>query len=203
MHEELLPLFPLAVVLLPGTRLPLHIFEERYKEMIGMAVSEASEFGVVLASGEGLLQVGCTAVVEDIVRQYPDGRMDIVALGQRRFSILSLDQEKSYLRASVSFFDDEGSVTGAALREKAMEACEAFGAKRPDDPDDPQLSFQLADAVEDLPFRQRLLALRTEAERLRELIEFAPGYRESRARAARLREVAPKNGHGKIPVKEG
>ncbi|MBK5291437.1 MAG: LON peptidase substrate-binding domain-containing protein [Acidobacteriia bacterium] len=202
MHEELLPLFPLAVVLLPGTHLPLHIFEDRYKEMIGLAVNEGVEFGVVLASGEGLLQVGCTAVVEKVLRQYPDGRMDIVALGRRRFSILSLDQEKSYLRAAVSFFDDEGSGTGQELRERAMEACALFGAKRPEDPDDPQLSFHLGDAVEDLSFRQRLLMSRSEAERLRELIEFAPGYRESRVNAARLREAAPQNGHGKIPSRD-
>jgi Lon protease-like protein len=63
MHDELLPLFPLEVVLLPQNYLPLHIFEERYKEMIGEAIAENREFGIVLATEGGIVNTGCTASI--------------------------------------------------------------------------------------------------------------------------------------------
>ena len=107
MQDALLPLFPLEAVLLPYNVLPLHIFEERYKEMIGLAIREKSEFGVVQAGDKGILNLGCTAHIEKVVNEYPDGRMDILTVGRRRFEILFLDQEKSYLRGAVNFFDDE------------------------------------------------------------------------------------------------
>src|SRR4051794_30991450 len=97
----LLPMFPLSLVLLPTTPLPLHIFEDRYKEMMGMLIPERGEFGVVLTKGGGVVNIGCTATVEEVVRRYPDGRLDLIAVGRRRFNILSLDEEKAYLRAEV------------------------------------------------------------------------------------------------------
>ena len=107
MQQELLPLFPLQLVLLPGAGLPLHIFEERYKEMIGEAINDGTEFGIVLASEKGIVNTGCTAVVQRVVNRYDDGRMDIIARGRRRFEILLLNEEKNYLRGAVEFFDDE------------------------------------------------------------------------------------------------
>jgi Lon protease-like protein len=82
MRRELLPLFPLAVVLLPRNTLPLHIFEERYKEMIGLVIETGEEFGVVLAAKEGIARVGCTASIEQVLQRYPDGRLDIITLGR-------------------------------------------------------------------------------------------------------------------------
>ncbi len=79
MQEGLLPLFPLQVVLFPGGELPLHIFEDRYKEMIGEALRDKQEFGVVLASEKGVVNTGCTATVDKVLRRYPDGRLDILA----------------------------------------------------------------------------------------------------------------------------
>src|ERR1700676_3070683 len=74
MREGLLPLFPLQVVLFPGTELPLHIFEDRYREMIGEVLRDKIEFGVILASEKGIVSTGCTATVDSVLRQYPDGR---------------------------------------------------------------------------------------------------------------------------------
>jgi Lon protease-like protein len=122
MQGELLPLFPLSVVLLPRAELPLHVFEERYKQMIGEAIQGKTEFGVVLAAGESIVNTGCTALVERVVRQYPDGRMDIVSVGRRRFEIFLLNQEKEYLRAAVHFFDDEQAEPASVqLRQQALE----------------------------------------------------------------------------------
>src|SRR5579864_359158 len=121
MQSHLLPLFPLQVVLLPGAELPLHIFEDRYKEMIAEAIRDRTEFGVVLASDKGIVNTGCTATVDKVLREYPDGRMDIVTRGRRRFEIVMLNDERSFLRGTVDFFDDEESEPPSAdLRNRAI-----------------------------------------------------------------------------------
>jgi Lon protease-like protein len=198
MHEELLPLFPLSVVLLPGNRLPLHIFEDRYKEMIGIILQTRGEFGVVMAADGGIAQIGCTAALERVAREYEDGRLDIETVGRRRFSIVSLDEEKSYLRAAVDFFDDEGPEGAAELRRQAIQACAGFASVPEVDERHPYLSFQLAAPIEDLSFRQTMLQSRSEHDRLRRLIAFAPSYALAQDRRERLRAVAPLNGHSAL-----
>jgi Lon protease-like protein len=79
-----IPLFPLEVVLFPGAALPLHIFESRYKEMIGECLAGKSAFGVVRAQREGLAVIGCTAEIIRILEKYPDGRLDILCQGSQR-----------------------------------------------------------------------------------------------------------------------
>ena len=87
MAPVLIPLFPLSLVLLPAMPLPLHIFEERYKQMMSEIIPKEGEFGVVLAKDEGTINIGCTASVRRVMRRYEDGRMDLLAIGQRRFRI--------------------------------------------------------------------------------------------------------------------
>src|ERR1041385_3784728 len=107
MQPGMLPLFPLQVVLLPGSQLPLHIFEDRYKEMIGEVLRDKLEFGVVLANEKGIVDTGCTATIDRVLREYPDGRLDILTRGRRRFEVLLLNDERSFLRGTVEFFDDD------------------------------------------------------------------------------------------------
>jgi len=113
MQPVLLPLFPLQVVLLPGAELPLHIFEERYKEMMREVIRDRLEFGVVLANEKGIVNTGCTATVDQVLRQYPDGRMDLLTRGRRRFEIVRLNDDRAFLRGSVDFFDDDDSTAAA------------------------------------------------------------------------------------------
>src|SRR4030095_8606134 len=101
MSSQLLPLFPLQLVVFPRTQMPLHIFEERYKEMIGDAMRDNTEFGIVLAKEDGIVNAGCTVVVERVLKQYPDGRLDIMTAGRRRFEVVTLNEEKEYLRGEV------------------------------------------------------------------------------------------------------
>ena len=101
-----IPLFPLGLVLLPEVLLPLHIFEERYKTMIGECLDQDQEFGVIYYDGKEMESKGCTARVVRVIKQYPDGRMDILTKGERRFTIEDLHEEKPYLEGSVRFFDD-------------------------------------------------------------------------------------------------
>jgi Lon protease-like protein len=204
MSTQLLPLFPLSVVLLPATPLPLNIFEERYKEMMGEVIAARGEFGIVLAKDDGIVNVGCTATVERIFRRYPDGRLDLLAIGHRRFQVVSLDEEKSYLRAVVEYFnDEEASEVPAALRRKAIEAYERLReVEKPNviiEPklEGPQLSFQLAQFIADLDKRQTVLALRSETERLEFLVNILPDYTLQRERMMLAKRVAPLNGHPK------
>src|SRR5579884_1206656 len=107
MAQELLPLFPLETVLFPRTPLPLHIFEDRYKEMMNEAIERKTEFGVVQAGEKGIVNTGCTAAIDKVLRRYPDGRLDLLTSGRRRFEILDLDDGRSFLRGAVDFFDDD------------------------------------------------------------------------------------------------
>jgi Lon protease-like protein len=203
---QLLPLFPLRIVVFPRTPLPLHIFEDRYKELIGEAIQAATEFGIVLAKDDGIVNAGCTVIVEKVVKNYADGRMDILTRGVRRFEILGLNEDKSYLRGEVEFFDDdEPGPAPADLQEKALVQYRGLletGELRENEPvlSDPQLSFQLAQAVQDMDFLSLLLRNRSEPQRLKQLADYlarlAPKLRE----ASRMRKLAPLNGHGTAPT---
>jgi Lon protease-like protein len=203
MQSKLLPLFPLNVVVFPRTRLPLHIFEERYKEMVGEAIRDSSEFGVVLAREEGIVNAGCTVVVDKVLRSHPDGRMDILTHGIRRFEIVMLNQEKSFLRGEVAYFDDEESEPASIEdRDTALRHYQSWleleEQSRPGDPElaDSQLSFQLAQGIQDLDFLHLLLRTRSEAERLKKLAEFLSDYVPKQRLTATMRKLAPLNGHG-------
>ena len=166
--------------------MPLHIFEERYREMIGECLKAktsgfgSQDFGVVLAKGEEISNVGCTAQIVNVTRKYDDGRMDILTVGKRRFEILLTNEEKSYLRASVEFFDDEGSDTpGATEAENALQLFQEVMRRLHQASDMPihltqpcrYLSFRLAGSLPLAPeFKHRLLSLRNEPERLQQVV---------------------------------
>lgn len=207
MPSRLIPLFPLQVVVFPRTPLPLHIFEERYKEMVGEAIRQNSEFGMVLVKGEGIVNAGCTVSVEKVVHMHPDGRMDILTRGRQRFEIHSLDEEKDYLQANVSFFDDDDfSPVPAELREEALANFAALrnvsGPETREEPnlEDPQLSFQLAQALPDLDFLNSLLRHRSETARLKQLNQYLAEYIPRRKAIERVKGLAPTNGYGSRPA---
>jgi ATP-dependent Lon protease len=206
--NQLLPLFPLQLVAFPGSAIPLHIFEERYKQMVGEAEARSSEFGIVLAKDDGIANAGCTVVVEQILRRYPDGRFDLIARGQRRFEIVSLDQEKDYLRGEVEYFADEDAAPAdAGLRQLAIEGLAKIrqaldeSSERTPDPENPFLSFELAQGIEDLDFQNMVQRSRSESERLRMFANFAEKYIERRKYAEKMRRSAPQNGFGHLPAR--
>jgi Lon protease-like protein len=204
MALQLIPLFPLSVVLLPSMPLPLHIFEERYKEMMGEIISAKGEFGVVFAKDDGIVNIGCTASVERVMRRYDDGRLDLLAIGQRRFQIASLDQEKPYLRAEVEFFnDDDASEVSLDLRRRATAAYRELAQAESEATGEPKwehtrISFQLARYIDDFDKRQTVLSLRSEVERLEFLVKVIPEYVAQRERTALAKRVGPLNGHAKV-----
>jgi hypothetical protein len=191
MSDGLLPLFPLPLVLLPQNPLPLHIFEERYREMIGEAIANDSEFGIVMAAEGGIVNVGCTATIERVIERFEDGRLNIATLGRRRFEVLSINEERAFLRGEVSYFDDVDETAQPDLAQLAIAAApkqEGVG---------PLLSFDLCRDVRDVNLRQQLLVSRSENDRLRLLIDFFPAQSVRDIYKDRMKVLAVRNGHGK------
>lgn len=205
MPQDKLPLFPLGVVLFPGAELPLHIFEERYKEMIAEVSSDNREFGVVMASEKGMASIGCSAVVEKVLKRYPDGRSDILVRGRRRFEILFVHQDRSFLEGTVEALPDEDfEEPGDLVKQRVFSAwvglmvLEHGGVVgEPPDLKHPLLSYLLGEAVPDLNFRQKLLQLRGEKQRMEYLLESLPPYLERERLQKQMKRVAPLNGYGK------
>jgi Lon protease-like protein len=205
---RLLPLFPLQLVVFPGAATPLHIFEERYREMVGLAEAEGTEFGIVrsITRGDesGIASTGCTVTVESVRQRYPDGRFDVITRGRRRFRVVSLDDEKSWLRGAVEFFDDEETqhIPGELLN-RALEAHERLRREigeeaipLPAELTSRDLSFRLAEGIDDLDFRSMMLQSRSEPQRLQLFAEFVTGYIPRRQYVAHMKTKAPTNGSG-------
>lgn len=197
----LLPLFPLEVVLLPGTPLPLHIFEPRYKEMIGECLSGNEPFGVVRAVEEGIADIGCTAEIITVTKEYPDGRMDLVCEGRRRFEVLELNRDRSFLRAEILMVPDEPASAEQEERAKAvqlhLEILSLAGAVQDlSAADQNQLSFYLAGSLPlDLDFKQQLLSMRSESQRIQAVAQYLENILPKLRRVARARDTAGGNGH--------
>ena len=194
---SLLPLFPLDVVLLPGVPLPLHIFEPKYREMIGECLQDKSQFGVVRAQEEGVAPIGCTAEIVAVTKNYDDGRMDIVTQGRERFELVELNHDRSFLRGEVVYLADEPGKPEANELAKAVQLHQEIlalaGAQQDlaDDSDFP-LSYQMAGSLPlDLDFKQTLLSMRSEGERIQAISK----YFETVRRAVIARHKASGNGH--------
>jgi Lon protease-like protein len=176
--------------------LPLHIFEDRYKEMIGEAIRDQSEFGVVLATEKGIANTGCSAAVDQVLKRYPDGRMDILTAGRRRFEINLLNEDRPFLRADIYFYGDEDDAAAPAeMRRLVAQFGKQLDSGASFDDNDPQLSFQVGQRLPDLEMKQVLLAMRSEADRIRHLAQFIPGFLGQQKLTQHIRAVAPKNGH--------
>jgi Lon protease-like protein len=199
----LLPLFPLDLVLLPGTPLPLHIFEPRYKEMIGECLAQDTHFGVIRALDEGIAEVGCTAEIVTVTKEYPDGRLDLVAEGRKRFEVLELNQDRSFLQAEVLLVPDEPGPSADKDKARAIQVHQeilslAGAVQDLSAADQNALSFYLAGSLPlDLDFKQKLLATRSEGERIQAVASYLEGILPNLRRAARAREKAGGNGHAR------
>ncbi len=199
--DTLLPLFPLDLVLFPGAPLPLHVFEPRYREMIGECLAQKLPFGVVRAREQALAEIGCSAEILEVTKKYDDGRLDILTEGRRRFELVEVNQERSFLRAEVIFFEDEVSAASPKQAERAIELYDELlslaGADVPElEPGEPDLSFHLVAGLPlDLDFKQTLLGLRSEASRLATVVEYYEALLPKMRRSINARKKAGGNGH--------
>lgn len=196
-----IPLFPLDVVLFPGAPLPLHIFEERYRELFRDCMAGGIEFGVVRAQEDGMAVVGCTASIGEVLHRYSDGRLDVMCRGERRFEIEILDDSRSYLQAEVDWLPAEGPKATRTDREACaamhFEVVELSNLDLPMpalDLDRP-IVYPLASALPvDLDFHQQLLTMPSDAAQTRKLSEFYEVLL-SQLRKAAPNRPAPQNGH--------
>lgn len=123
---EKIPLFPLGLVMLPEMHLPLHIFEERYKHLINDCIQHNQDFGIVYYNGSTLLKHGSSVRVEQVIRTYEDGRMDLLGQGKKRFYITKIYEDNLYMEADVRYYDDELDLYDGAVQELATEALDCL-----------------------------------------------------------------------------
>lgn len=197
-------LFPLGIVLLPGERVPLHIFEQRYRDLIGECLETGGELGLVLSDESGLREIGCRAAVTEVLRRFSDGRLNIMVEGRERFRVLRLTSGRTFLTAQVEPVadqeDEAGPPTGADVEgvlRAYRDVAEAAGADaQPLDPSQGPLAYRVAGAVDlDAEVKQSLLEALSERERLVRLTEAL----DRTAQLLRLRRIAAerarRNGH--------
>ena len=194
-------LFPLGIVLLPTERVPLHIFEARYQELVAECLDTDGEFGLVYADENGVREIGTLARVSEVLEHFDDGRLNIVVEGGLRFRVERLTRGRSFLTAEVdSVEDDEGG--GPTRRSPRappapFRALAALAGAEPEAPDEdsPQLSFELAAQVElPLEAKQQLLESRLEHERLELVGELLDDARLALMATHELGERAKRNG---------
>jgi ATP-dependent Lon protease len=203
MAGQELPIFELPLVLLPGEQVPLHIFEDRYKRMVGRALDEGEPFGIVLRDDEGARSIGCTARVDDVLERFEDGRMNIVVSGEAPFKVLDRFEAPEYPAGEVELIGDidvppidEDSATAA--REAFADLAERATGERPESEElDEASAYAIAARIE-LPAdtKQRLLEMRDEDERM-ELL--ANALRAVGRALERSEEAADRaSGNGKV-----
>lgn len=211
-----LPLFPLDIVLFPGTVLPLHIFEPRYREMIADCMAGDRRFGILPdAAGAGRPDtgtVGCRGEIREAQR-LPDGRSNIVVVGQKRFMVRRyVPEHHAYLVALVDEFEDEPGTEPEPNEVDALRALyqrhadlarllDAAGA--PDEPDSPsepaspvELSFRVAATLHTGPLKRRLLETRSTSDRVHLLLQLLPALVATAEAAAVVHTRARSNGKG-------
>lgn len=187
----------------------MHIFEERYKQMVEECIEEESEFGMVLSDDSGTREVGCTARIVELVERYEDGRMLILAEGSRRFRLNNImSGRQPYYVGEIEYFgeeqaegDSEEDLTSLAekcieLLERVVEAATEGNVGIEIEPPYHNLSFAIAGRVEfELETRQQILELATEKERLEKVRELLSEAAERLERERAYREKAEGNGH--------
>jgi Lon protease-like protein len=172
---ERFPLFPLGLVLIPHELVPLHIFEERYKLMIGECIEEEREFGIVWLSDDGLKEIGCSARISRVLERFEDGRMNVLVEGSAPFRLLRRIEDLPYPAGDIELLEDgEAAVdpeAAEAARRRYADLVAEVTDERPEPDDLAKLDAYGMAATLDvaLEAKQMLLELRSERGRLEQL----------------------------------
>lgn len=204
MSPARLPLFPLNVVLLPGADMPLHIFEPRYRQMVRDCLETKTPFGMLLALPNGMAGTGCTAEILEVANRYDDGRCDILTIGREPFRVIELFSDEPLLRGEVDFLEDRAVSVNLCVSRELVDLYETCHTLIFDDyPRDldagPEtaMSYRIAAKLPmDLLWKQRVLELRSEAERQERLVAYLREWAPHLQRADTVRARATSNGHG-------
>ena len=205
-----LGLFPLPLVLVPTERIPLHVFEPRYRELIGECLESGGEFGLVLATGDGAVhEIGTRAAVVQVLEMLDDGRMNVVVEGRDRFRLLELTGGRSFTTARVEPVVDEADDADETESARALELFRELATVAGSDVDVPEddselLDFELAARVDfGIGPKQDLLASTSPRERMSRLVELLELSLEALRRERELREHAGRNGRVPPPESPG
>jgi Lon protease-like protein len=171
--QQEFPLFPLALVALPGEEIRLHIFEERYRTMINLCIEQEREFGIVWLAEDELKPVGCACEIERVLDRMDDGRFNVLARATRPFRLLARDDSLAYPAGTIAFLLDDDEVRDEGAAEAARGSYSALVSAATDEEPDPDAlaamsAYAMAATIEfGLEAKQRLLELRSENARLR------------------------------------
>ena len=190
-----LPIFELPLVLLPGEQVPLHIFEDRYKRMVGTALEQGEPFGIVLRDDDGARSVGCTARIDDVLERFDDGRMNIVVSGEEPFKVIDRFESPDYPAGEVELIPDQDippidEASAAAAREAFAELAERATGERPEPEElDGASAYAIAE----------LLEMRDEDDRMALLANALGAVGKALERAEEAAERASGNGKVHFP----
>jgi len=201
-----IPLFPLGLVLFPGQAVPLHIFEPRYRVMTRQCIETRTPFGIVFVDAGNVAQTGCSALIVKTLKEYDDGRSDILTIGQKAFHLIRTHNDQSYFEADVEYLEEDFAGIDAAVSEqleKLYVKCHSVLYDEEPPPIETEGSTSLAYHIAselplDVAFRQTLLELRSEAERQRRLSARLAEWYPQLQRRDRVRGKSAGNGHGEL-----
>ncbi len=206
MSTARIPLFPLGIVLFPGQAVPLHIFEPRYRVMTRQCIDTHSPFGIVFVHAGNIAQTGCSALIVKTLKEYEDGRSDILTVGQEAFHLVRTHNEQAYFEADIEYLEEDfDGIDGgvSAQLEKLYEQCHRVlydeEVPRFEAEGSISLAYHIASELPlDVAFRQTLLELRSEAERQRRLAARLAEWYPQLEKRDRVRGKAAGNGHGEL-----
>jgi Lon protease-like protein len=198
-------IFALPTVLVPGELMPLHIFEPRYRELIGECLDTGDQFLLLYSDDEGTREVGCTAEVTQLLERFDDGRLNIVVQGVDVMRVVEITRGRSFTTAIA--VEAEEDLTVGDEREAALELYRQIAAAGGGDPEEDleslpsPLSYAVMARV-DFPAeeKQEVLELRSERERMMAIIDLLARGLQALARIEQIRERA--SGNGRVPPSE-
>ncbi len=206
MNPARIPLFPLDMVLFPGQAVPLHIFEPRYRQMTRHCIDTQSPFGVIHVHGVNLAQTGCTAMIVKILKEYDDGRSDILTAGQNAFRLMRTYDDKAYVEADVEYLEEDLTGIDSSVSARLEDLCNQchqilYGEDAPRFETEGGISLAYHVASElpvDATIRQGLLEIRSEAARQKRLVGHLEEWYPQLKQREHVRGKAAGNGHGKL-----
>jgi len=206
MSTARIPLFPLGMVLFPGQAVPLHIFEPRYREMTRHCIGTQSPFGLIYIHEEEIGRTGCSAMIVKVLKEYEDGRSDILTAGQQAFRLIQTHSEKPYLEADVEYLEEDFNGIDPVVStgiEALFNQCHRIlyeeDAPKFETEGGISLAYHVASELPvDVAFRQSLLELRSEAERQQLLLARLTEWYPQLQKREHVRGKAAGNGHAKL-----
>ena len=187
-------------MLLPTEQIPLHIFEDRYQELIGECLAEEREFGLIYADEDGLREIGTRASVTQVLDRFEDGRLNVVVEGRERFRLLELTDGRTFQTGLVEPVEEPDDPAESADAERALELFHKLVELTGAEVEEPAagielLSFELAGRFEFAPeLKQRLLQITSERERVKVLADLLEGAAQAVEREQEIAERAASNG---------